>query len=143
MKKCLNSLNRVSDENLVFETIKDPQAAIYQQTGNSNRSFIPVMVKKRVINLLCMKDRCRQEIVMTRSEIESLVNFKSKEISLISNKTKEAPATQFGVSLKSLLLQKAANYKKNFPILNSCGDLALNALLKNSIKLHTYLSTSF
>ena len=111
MKKCLNSLNRVSDENLVFETIKDPQAAIYQPTGNSNRSSIPVSVKKRVINLLFMKDRCREEIVMTRSEMESLVNFKLKEISLISNKAKEAPATQFGVGLKSLLLQKAANYK--------------------------------
>ena len=48
---------------------------------------------------------------MTRSDMESLVNFKLKELSLISNKTKEAPATQFGVGLKSLLLQKAANYK--------------------------------
>ena len=48
---------------------------------------------------------------MTRSDMESLVNFKLKEISLISNKTKEAPATQFGVGLKSLLLQKVENYK--------------------------------
>ena len=33
MKKCLNSLNRMSHENLVFETIKDPKAAIYQPTA--------------------------------------------------------------------------------------------------------------
>ena len=71
---------------------------------------------------------------MTRSEMESLVNFKLKEISLISNKTKEAPATQFGVGLKPLLLQKAANYKTNFPALNSCGDLALNAVVKPARK---------
>ena len=49
---------------------------------------------------------------MTRSKMESLVNFKLKEISLISDKTKEAPGTQFGIGLKSLLLQKAANNKK-------------------------------
>ena len=79
MKKSLNSLNRVSHENLVFETIKDPQAAIYKPTGNSNRSSIPVGVKKIVINLLFMKDRCREDIVMTRSEMESLVNFKLKK----------------------------------------------------------------
>ena len=93
-----------------------------------------------------MKDRCREEIVMTSSEMESLVNFKLKEISLISNKTKEAPATQFGVGLKSLLLQKAANYKNKLSLkslqrtffkqfaLNSCGDIALNAVAKPARK---------
>ena len=84
---------------------------------------------------------------MTRSEMESLVNFKLKEISLISNKRKEAPATQFGVGLKSLLLQNAANYKNKLSLkslqrtffkqfaLNSCGRSCLECSGEASPKI--------
>ena len=48
MKKCLNSLNRVSDENLVFETIKDPQSFDIISFANKTpaKAFTPPAEKK-------------------------------------------------------------------------------------------------
>ena len=111
MRKFINSLNEVSNEQVAFESIKDPQADIYLPTGSTNNSSIPVSVKKKMINLLFTKDRCKEEITMIGDEMARFISFKSKEISLISNKTEEINMTQFGVGLKSLLLQKAASYQ--------------------------------
>ena len=72
---------------------------------------------------------------MTRSDMESLVNFKLKEISLISNKTKEAPATQLGVGLKSLLLQKVENYKNELSRLKQLWGFCLECSGKASPKI--------
>ena len=75
-----------------------------------------------------MKDRCREEIVMTRSEMESLVNFKLKEISLISNKTKEAPATQFGSWSEVPFIAKGSKLQKQTFFKKVYNELSLNSL---------------
>lgn len=103
----------MSTEDVTFENIKDPLGEIYQYhstAGSTHNSSVPISVKKKLINLVFLKDRCKEELLMINEEMTRFVHFISNEITLISN-TITDPVAQFDNGLKSLLLQKALKYQ--------------------------------
>ena len=112
MKKCLSYLNKESNVNLAFKDIKDPQSEIYHENVIAHTDLhIPVSIKKKVINLLHMKDRLQEELNMINDEMSRFTSFKLNEITLISSIAEKVAVTQFDTGLKCPLLQKAATYK--------------------------------
>ena len=82
MKKCLGSLNELTDFTLAFENVKDPQAEIYRSHSSISRiSLLPDLPlllpsRKKLINLLFMKDRLNEELIMVNDEMGRLNQIK-------------------------------------------------------------------
>ena len=62
---CLNTL---CDEDVSFDEIKDPQSEVYSNIVQSQQQdpIIPSRLKKRLVDLTCMQDRCEEEIKMVK-----------------------------------------------------------------------------
>ena len=70
MNKRLMTLNGMSDESLEFDDIKDPQSEIFENVmtsqAGSRSTDIPYHLKKRITRLVCIQNRCKEELVMLK-----------------------------------------------------------------------------
>ena len=115
MKRFLTSLNGMTDDDLKFDDIKNPQGEIYQPPNSqSTTSAVPLTIQKKLVNLQYLSDRCKEELSMIASEMKRYVDFLQKEIKKIYY-----ISTVGDSGLKSLLNQKAAIYKKKLFLLQN------------------------
>lgn len=119
VKQELATLNGLSDnETVTFDEIKDPCGDIYfQHHSPKDASEVPSAIKKKLVQLACLLDRCKEEEVLVKDEMLRFITSISNQISLISSYLGNDVHVTSG--LRSLLLQKAALHKKTLHMLRS------------------------
>ena len=116
MKRGLSSFNDLGESEIDFMEIKDPQSPTYscllknEQDGNC----IPTSLKKRLVELTHLLDRCEEELSMVREEMKTLENFIKYQITEIEKYvvSKGVCANSFDKGLHCLLLQKQLMHRK-------------------------------
>lgn len=136
MKRSLASFNDLCENEFNFDEIKDPQSEIYStvtqdQVYNSN---VPTKIKKRLVELTCLKDRCQEELSMVKEEMETLVNFIRSQISEINKyaTAKSACRDRFEKGLISTLLKKRFVHEKYLQSLKDSWKHVINIPVSNT-----------
>lgn len=121
MNQGLATLNTVVDGTVSFEEIKDPCGDIYCQVNSStDASNVPSYVRKKLVQLVCLHDRCKEEQTLLKEEMLRFSVFLSGEINAISSFLSNEADVDRG--LMSLLLQKVDVHQKNLQLLKRvCG----------------------
>lgn len=86
MNKGLISLNAAMDSNakrLSFDDIKDPGGMVYGPALTPESSEVPASTRAKLIDLYCLKKRCKEEVVMVQEEMARLESFYSAEVGRI------------------------------------------------------------
>lgn len=122
MNQGLATLNGLRvDEPVTFGDIRDPCAAIYCPFNpSSETSNVPLSVKKKLVQLVCLQDRCKEEQTLLEQEMLRFSNFLTNQVSVITSYLETGTVVDRG--LMSLLLQKADIHRKNLSLLRrTCG----------------------
>ena len=120
MKQQLAILNGLMEnaETVTFDDIKDPCGDIFVQVQSpTDVSNVPSSVKKKLVQLVCFQDRCKEEQDLVKQEMRRLTSFIIAQINFISSYLISDADVNRG--LRSLLLQKAAVHKKRLNSLRS------------------------
>ncbi|XP_068674926.1 uncharacterized protein [Montipora foliosa] len=123
MNQGLATLNGLmEDEVATFEDIKDPGGELYCKLNCSNDSDnVPAGIKKKLVQLMFLQDRCKEEKTLVKEEMLRFFTFLSVQINAITSYLDKEKVNR---GLMSLLQQKVDVYKKNLQILTSmCKDL--------------------
>lgn len=80
LKRCLFSYNELG-ETLLFEAVKDPSSPCYDQSAGQT---MPDSCKQQLIDMLCFKERCLEEISLVKQEMMQLLSFYFKQINVLS-----------------------------------------------------------
>ena len=67
---------------ILYEDAKDPRNSIYsavQEEGDT----VPALIRRQIIDLFCLKDRCQEELDLLDKEMNRLVSFLQNEIRFI------------------------------------------------------------
>lgn len=119
MKQQLAILNGLMEnESVTFDDIKDPCGDIFAQVQSpTDASNVPSSVKKKLVQLVCFQERCKEEQDLVKQEMLRLTYFIIAQINFISSYLRSDADVNRG--LRSLLLQKAAVHKKRLNSLRS------------------------
>lgn len=124
--KVVNSMNQqlatlnglMENETVTFDDIKDPCGDIFVQVQSpTDASNVPSSVKKKLVQLVCFQDRCKEEQDLVKHEMFRLTSFIIDQINFITSYLSSDADVNRG--LRSLLLQKAAVHKKRLNSLRS------------------------
>ena len=91
MKKHMACLNTLCDEDVSFDEIKDPQSEVYSNIVQSQQQdpIIASRLKKRLVDLTCMQDRCEEEVKMVKNEMLTFLKFIQSQDWIIDNYLRE------------------------------------------------------
>ena len=78
MNKRLMTLNGMSDESLNLMILRILKNVMTSQAG-SRSTDIPYQLKKRIIRLVCIQNRCKEELVMVKEEMLKFVQFLNEQ----------------------------------------------------------------
>ena len=85
---------------------------------------MPAYIKKKLVHLVSLKDRCKEEQVLVKGEMRQFFRFMSDQISAITSFLEKEINVNRG--LRSLLLQKADHYRKTIKLLTCmCKDFVM------------------
>ncbi|KAK3716896.1 hypothetical protein QZH41_017010 [Actinostola sp. cb2023] len=112
LQKTLVRLNATTQEDgqddIAFNDVKDPSSDVYANLSlELPRHDIPYSVRKRIIELDCLKKRCEEENSMVNVEMKRLVSFYETQITLISShldQLNSRTASPYSSGLINLLL---------------------------------------
>lgn len=145
--KVVNSMNQglatlnglMGDEMVTFEDIKDPSGELYCQLNLSNdTNNVPADIKKKLVHLMCLEDRCKEEKILVKEEMLRFFTFISEQINAITSYLEKESVDR---GLMSLLQQKVDVYKKNLQLLTwMCKDSVLFPTFEEPVQ--TYLQFS-
>ena len=107
MKQGLVTLNALmGDEMVSFDDIKDPGGELFSQLNSSNDvGNVPACVKKKLVHLVSLEERCKEEQVLVKEEMLQYFRFTSNQISAITSYLDKETSVDRG--LMALLKQKA------------------------------------
>ena len=123
MNQGLATLNGLmEDEVATFEDIKDRGGELYCKLNCSNDTDnVPAGIKKKLVQLMFLQDRCKEEKTLVKEEMLRFFTFLSAQINAITSYLDKEKVNR---GLMSLLQQKVDVYKKNLQLLTSmCKDL--------------------
>ena len=75
---------------------------------------MPAYTKKKLVHLVSLEDRCKEEQVLVKGEMRQFFRFMSDQISAITSFLEKEINVNRG--LRSLLLQKADHYRKKIKL---------------------------
>ena len=119
MKQGLTRLNLLMGNKIiiVFDDIKDPGGELYSQLNSStDANDVPAYMKKRLVHLVSLEDRCKEEQVLVKGEMVQFFTFMSDQICAITSFLEKEINVNRGLS--SLLKQKADLYQKKIQLLS-------------------------
>lgn len=67
---------------ILYEDAKDPTSSIYSEV-EEERDTVPALVRRQIIDLSCLHNRCQEELDLLKEEMNRLVSFIQNEIRLI------------------------------------------------------------
>lgn len=111
MKKCVLSYNARSgnEETLSFEDVKDPTGVVFDEFSSSlTADSIPLSVKRKLVDMMLLKYRCKEEIALVKEEMLRFQRFHYLQKTLISEHLRSLEPSCFNRGLCSLLSQKHA-----------------------------------
>lgn len=110
MKQGLAKLNLLmGDKIIAFDDIKDPGGELYSQLNScTDTNGVPAYIKKKLVHLVSLEDRCKEEQVLVKGEMLQFFRFMSDQISAITSFLEKEINVNRG--LRSLLKQKADHY---------------------------------
>ena len=126
MKQGLAKLNLLmGDKIIAFDDIKDPGGELYSQLNScTDTNGVPAYIKKKLVHLVSLEDRCKEEQVLVKGEMRQFFRFMSDQISAITSFLRKEINVNRG--LRSLLLQKADHYRKKSKLLTCmCKDFVM------------------
>lgn len=65
---------------LVFDEIKDPNSPFYGGSTSAGPTTTPASIRQQLIDTLCLKERCKEEIAFVKQEMIQLFAFYHKQI---------------------------------------------------------------
>ena len=90
--------------------IKDPQSPIYSSLveNEPDGNCVPTTIKKRLVELTHLQDRCEEELSMVKEEMRTLENFIQYQITEIEKYvvSKGVCENSFDKGLRCRLLRK-------------------------------------
>ena len=104
---------------LTFDDVKDPSSDLYYnfQTSTPSGHTVANTTRRKVIELHCLKERCEEEISLTKVEILAFLE-KQMELTTMAANAKVADEP-LELGLKSLLLLRRAEYTKKLQALKT------------------------
>ena len=118
----------MGDEMVTFEDIKDPGGELYCQLNLSNDTDnVPADIKKKLVHLMSLEDRCKEEKTLVQEEMLRFFTFISGKINAITSYLEKESVDR---GLMSLLQQKVDVYKKNLQL--------LTCMCKDSVSFPTF-----
>lgn len=90
---------------LQFEDVKDPCSLVYSESA-SNSIQCPASIKRQLVDLMCMKKRCEEEIELVKKEMIQLLSFHLSQINYIKECMKSLTDTVFDKGMKAILSAK-------------------------------------
>lgn len=117
MKQGLAKLNLLmGDKIIAFDDIKDPGGELYSQLNScTDINGVPAYIKKKLVHLGSLDDRCKEEQVLVKGQMLQFFRFMSDQISAITSFLEKEINVNRG--LRSLLKQKADHYQKKIQLL--------------------------
>lgn len=117
MKQGLAKLNLLmGDKIIAFDDIKDPGGELYSQLNScTDINGVPAYIKKKLVHLGSLDDRCKEEQVLVKGQMLQFFRFMSDQISAIASFLEKEINVNRG--LRSLLKQKADHYQKKIQLL--------------------------
>lgn len=132
LKKAMESYSSWG-ECLTFEKAKDPCDKLYSscstQVITTSDTAIPQSTKKKMVDLMCLKERCQEEVDLVKKEMIQLLSFHLDQINAIDRYTETLCGAGSDRGLKSVLYAKKL-------ALQSCGS-HLQEMWKN-LKVSPY-----
>lgn len=124
LQKTLVHLNAITVDGkgyLQFNEVKDPSSDVYGSLvlGSANNNIIPYSMKKRIVQLYCLKKRCQEEQSLVSIEMDRLISFyqmQSTHISAHVDRLKSASENSehlYTSGLTNLLLSLKSKYTRN------------------------------
>ena len=111
MHKTLSDVNGYLDNDLpriLYEDAKDPKSCIYsavQEEGDT----VPALIRRQMIDLFCLQNRCQEELDLLKEEMNRLVSFLQNQIRFIDESVDALlpdTDTPFNVGLIACLKRK-------------------------------------
>ena len=124
--------------------IKDPQSPNYSSLleNEPDGNCVPTTIKKRLVELMHLQDRCEEELSMVKEEMKTLENFIQYQITEIEKYvvSKGIWENSFDKGLRCRLLRKQLVHKKYLQSLhNTWTDIIDTAV---SIATETFFLTA-
>ena len=67
---------------ILYDDAKDPKSSIYSEVQEEGDTVL-ALVRKQIIDLFCLHNRCQEELELLKEEMNRLVSFLQNEIRLI------------------------------------------------------------
>lgn len=67
---------------ILYDDAKDPRSSIYSEVQEEGDT-VPALVRRQIIDLFCLHNRCQEELELLKEEMNRLVSFLQNEIRLI------------------------------------------------------------
>lgn len=67
---------------ILYDDAKDPKSSIYSEVQEEGDT-VPALVRRQIIDLFCLHNRCQEELELLKEEMNRLVSFLQNEIRLI------------------------------------------------------------
>lgn len=91
--------------------MKNPLGEIYNSVKTSgNEKGTPTCIMKKAINLLSLKDRCKEELILLKDEMSALSSFFLDQIQVIESFVHKEVCNEEQKGLRSMALTKQIHY---------------------------------
>ena len=118
INRSVSILNGLTGTVTSFDDVKNPLGDIYSSVAPTHtEAEIPTMIRKKAIDLLCLKDRCKEELVMVKDEMSTFSSFFLKQIDKIQSFSAREVYCQEQIGLRSLFLTKVLHYLQQLQVL--------------------------
>ena len=136
MKRLLSSFNDLCENEVDFMEIKDPQFPIYSSLleNDPDGNCVSTTIKKRLVELTHLQDRCEEELSMVKEEMKTLENFIQYQIAEIEKYvvSKGVCENSFNKGLHCCLLRKQLMHKTYLQSLHDTWTDIIDTLVSNA-----------
>ncbi|KAK3731623.1 hypothetical protein QZH41_015887, partial [Actinostola sp. cb2023] len=112
IRRNMMTCNGLGTNVLHFEDVKDPCSSVYSYSVNSSMQ-VPNSIKTQLVDLLCLKKRCEEEIALVKKEMIQLLSFHLSQINFIDECTQSLTDTVLDKGVKALLSAKKLSLQLN------------------------------
>lgn len=113
----INGMNE--NVNITFDDVKDPNGEIYRGiVPRDIETEVPSRVKNKAVDLLCLRDRCEEELSMVKREMSSVVSFFVRQIEIIRSFTGEEASSDEQRGVRSLAIELMTCYQNRIKMVN-------------------------
>lgn len=114
MHRNLAVLNGLTDTVTSFDTVKNPLGEIYNNIAvvSGGKDDTPTFIVKKAVNLMYLKDRCKEELVLIKNEMATFSSFFLNQIQTIESFFVEDVNSEELKGLRCLALTKKTYYQR-------------------------------